>query len=210
MAEFAEKDVFLDNGVLFQGREWVVIFYFKQGCEKMSFEELFKNISPRLKNIARSYKKRVSFANEDDLYQEMSAHLWDKFEDGMPEGLSYSYIVKGCKFFILNYLRKKRNKVMILSLETPLNDEGGKLGDIIPDDKEPLKTRIDRESTINDIKRNGLSAREKEVLSLLLKGYTVREAGKDLGISHVMVVKVKQRIVQKWRKKERVVVTKSL
>jgi DNA-binding NarL/FixJ family response regulator len=49
----------------------------------------------------------------------------------------------------------------------------------------------------------GLTDRERSVLSYLLKGYTVREAAKELGISHVMVVKYKKGIVGKWRKKKR-------
>jgi len=43
---------------------------------------------------------------------------------------------------------------------------------------------------------NGFSKREKDVFGLLLEGYTVREAGGKLGISHVMVVKLKNKIIK--------------
>jgi DNA-binding CsgD family transcriptional regulator len=47
---------------------------------------------------------------------------------------------------------------------------------------------------------NGFSKREKDVFGLLLEGYTVREAGEKLGISHVMVVKLKNRLINKVTK----------
>jgi len=175
----------------------------------MDFETLFKKISPRLKRIARNHNGHGFFIDEDDLYQEMCIHLWKNYKDGQPTGINEAYIVKGCEFHILNYLRKVREKARIVSLEKPINEEGGTLKDILPDGKEPLDKFIDRNLTINDIKNNGFSKREKEVFSLLLSGLTVRETGKELGISHVMVIKYKQRIIKKWQNKCKTKVTKN-
>ena len=160
--------------------------------------------------MARNHNGHGSSIDEDDLYQEMCIHLWKNYKYGQPVGINEAYIVKGCEFHILNYLRKEREKVRIVSLEEPINEEGGTLKDILSDGKEPLDKFIDKDLTIEDIKNNGFTAREKEVFSLLLKGFTVREAGKELGISHVMVVKVKNRIIKKWQKKEKAKVTKKL
>ena len=175
----------------------------------MDFDTLFEKISPRLKRIARNHNNHGSFIDEDDLYQEMCIHLWIKFKDGVPDGINEAYIVRGCEFHILNYLRKEREKVTILSLEEPVNEDGGTLGDILPDTKELPDRYIDRRLTIEEIRGNGFTPREKEVFSLLLNGLTVREAGKELGISHVMVVKLKKRIIKKsqGRERERVLAT---
>lgn len=174
----------------------------------MDFETLLKKVSPRLKSIARSYNGHGFFIDKEDLYQEMCIHLWDNFRDGVPPGINEAYIVKGCKFHMLNYRRKQKEKAVIVSLDKPLNEDGYTLKDILPDKKEPLDRCIDRETIINDIKNNGFSKREKETLPLLLEGYTVREIGEKLGISHVMVVKLKQRIIKKCQKKDKIKVTK--
>ena len=167
----------------------------------MNFEDRLRKITPRLKKIARYHKALGFFIDEDDLYQEMCAYLWNSFRDGVPGNLNDAYIVKGCEFYILNYLRMKREKAMVVSLEKPLNGSGWTLKDILPDTKEPLANYVDRKMTINEIRNNGITEREKEVFSFIIKGYTTREIGKELGISHVMVVKYKQKIIKNWRKK---------
>lgn len=167
----------------------------------MDFETLLKKISPILKIIAKSHNGHGFFIDEEDLYQEMCIHLWSNFADGLSGGVNTSYIVKSCEFYILNYLRKAREKARIVSLEEPINEDGDTLKDILPDRKEPLDKFIDKDLTIEAIRNNCLSRREKEIFSLLLKGLTVREAGKELGVSHVMVVKVKNRIIRKWQRK---------
>ena len=71
---------------------------------------------------------------------------------------------------------------------------------MLPSREEGVDRYLDRKITISDIKNNGFTKREKEVFSLLLEGYTVREAGDRLGISHVMVVKLKKNLIRKWQK----------
>lgn len=209
MAKSAGKDVFLfeDNGVLCQGEAWNAFFLLGVWFD-MDFEILLKKISPRLRRIAKSRNGHGSFIDKEDLYQEMCIHLWNHFKDGVPAGLNGFYIARGCEFHILNYLRREREKATILSLEKPLNEEGYTLKDILPDTKEPLDSYVDRKITLSEIKNNGITKREKEVFSFILEGYTVREIGKKLGISHVMVIKYKQRIIKKWRRKDKIKVTK--
>jgi DNA-binding NarL/FixJ family response regulator len=87
------------------------------------------------------------------------------------------------------------------SLDELIGPEGVTLGEILEDEKGPCASKIENEMTIDDIKGLTMTDREKEVLTFLLKGYTVREAAAELGVSHVMVVKYKKSIVRKWRKK---------
>ncbi len=169
----------------------------------MDFENLIKKISPRLQKIASVYHGR-SFSDGEDLYQEMCMHLWKNFKDGLPAGINESYIVQGCKFHILNVLRKEREKTKILSLDESFNEEGVSLKDSLPDGKESPEVISERKIIIDKIRNNGLSRKEKEVLSYLLDGFSVRGIGKIMGISHVMVIKYKKNLIEKCQREIRV------
>ena len=171
----------------------------------MNFGILLKRISPGLKRLARRLTRGHNihgFFDEEDLYQEMCIHLWNNFKNGVPDNLNDAYIIKGCEFYIRNYLRKKREKAYVISLEKPLNENGDTLKNILTDKREPLDRLVDKKMTIADIRSNGCNEREEKVFSLLLTGYTVREVGERLGISHVMVVKHKKKTLKKWQRKE--------
>ncbi len=178
----------------------------------MDFKTLYERISPRLriraKRIATNHNGHSLFIDDEDLYQEMCIHLWKKFKDGVPAGINEAYIVRGCEFHILNYLRKEREKIRILSLDQPINENGDTLKNVLSNRAESLDRSVDTKITIEHIRNNGLTKREKEVFSLLLEGYTVRETGKELGISHVMVIKYKQRIIKKCQRRGRKRVTR--
>lgn len=168
-----------------------------------NFETLFETLAPALKKTAGRYNGRSFFIDKDDLYQEMSMYLWSNFKDGVPGEINNSYIVRGCQFHILNYLRKEREKIVMLSLDVQINEEGNTLKDILPDTREPVEVSVNRKLIIDEIKNNGFNKKEKEVLLYLLEGFTVREIAGKLGISHVMVVKYKQGIIRKWREKDK-------
>ena len=53
---------------------------------------------------------------------------------------------------------------------------------------------------LEDMQRENWTQREKDILSLSLNGLTVREIGEKLGISHVMVVKLRNKIREKCQK----------
>lgn len=179
----------------------------------MDFKTLYERISPRLritaKRIATNHNGHSLFLDDEDLYQEMCIHLWKKFENGVPDVMNDAYIVRGCEFHILNYLRKVKDKIRILSLDKPINENGDTLKDVLPNRADTLnRSIVDREITTDYIRNNSLTNREKEVFSLLLEGYTVRETGKELGVSHVMVIKYKQTIIKKCQRKGKIKVTK--
>jgi RNA polymerase sigma factor (sigma-70 family) len=175
----------------------------------MGFSELFRKIEHKLRFLARKYKTMCSYFDEEDLYQEMCSYLWRTFKDGVPSHLNDTYIIRGCEFHILNYLRKEKEKIIKMSLEQELNEEGGTLKDILASREEAMDNYLDKKLTIDYIMNNGFSRREKEVFSLLIKGYTVREAGRVLGISHVMVVKLKASLVKKYQRDIKKGVTKN-
>lgn len=162
----------------------------------MRFEELYEKITPRLKRIAGFYNNRGNSFDRDDLFQEMVIHLWNNFKDGVREGLNDSYIIKGCEFHILNYMRKQKEKAYRVSLEEPINENGDTLREILAGYSETPDKTVDKKMLVDHVMNNGFSKKEKDVFKLLLEGYTVREAGIKLGISHVMVVKLKNKIIK--------------
>ncbi len=171
----------------------------------MDFRILLEKITPALKCVARKHLL-YGFYDEGDLFQEMCLFLWNRFSGGMPIGINEAYVIKACEFHILNYLRKGRPRASILSIDEVITPEGLKLEDVLEDKRTIYLSDADQNLSIDDIKSIGLTENEKVVFSLLLQGNTVREAAEKLGISHVMVVKYKKRIIKKWQKK----VTKTL
>ena len=166
----------------------------------MEFKILLEKVTPALKFIARRHLLS-GFYSEEDLYQEMCLYLWQRYGQGLPIGINESYAIKGCEYHLQNFLRKGRPMVVFSSIDELVAPGGVTLGDILEDKSEPLRSRIDSELTIDEIKNIGLTDKERAVLSSLLKGYTAREAARELGISHVMVLKYKKGILKKWRAK---------
>jgi RNA polymerase sigma factor (sigma-70 family) len=164
----------------------------------MDFRILLEKITPALKSIARKHLLR-GFYSEEDLYQEMCLYLWQHYADGLPIGINEAYVIKGCEFHIQNFLRKGRPRVNISSLEMLVSAKGLTLGDILEDKKANFVSGIEDRLTIDEIKSLGLTDKEKLVLSYLLKGYTVRGIAKELGVSHVMVLKYKKNIIKKYK-----------
>jgi len=192
----------MDKGVLCRETldAWKAFFIYRgKKAVFMEFSELFKKIEYKLRFLARKYRTRCSYFDEEDLYQEMCGYLWRTYKDGLPYYLNESYVVRGCEFHILNYMRKEREKVYKISLEAPINENGDTLKENLPSGAESLDRAVDKKMLVNYIMNNGFSKREKDVFGLLLEGHTVREAGQRLGISHVMVVKLKNRLINKAR-----------
>ncbi len=167
----------------------------------MDFDALLKRISPRLKNLSRHLLKiqnnQRSF-NAEDIFQEMCIHLWQKFRNGVPPEFNDAYIIKGCEFHIRNYLRKKTDKFKLISLDEPINETGLSLKDILINTKSGPDVCLNN-ILIHEIRNTLANNKEKDVFNLLIQGHTVRSIGERLGISHVMVVKHKNRIIKRCR-----------
>lgn len=166
----------------------------------MDFRILLEKITPALKYIARKHLL-YGFYDEEDLYQEMCLYLWQNYANGLPIGINEAYVIKACEFHIQNFLRKGRPKAPLSSLDKLISTGNITLGDILEDNKTNLESDIDYKLTVDEIKSIGLSDKERTVFSSLLKGYTVREIAKEMGCSHVMVIKHKKSIIKKWRGK---------
>lgn len=170
----------------------------------MDFEDVFKNLAPSIRQIARGFKTLPSHLDADDLAMEMFYHLWGMWKRGEVEGKTRSFLLQGCKFHGLNYIRKECDRKQMLSLYEPVEGDGLFLETIIPDNASAFTGTIDTEILVQKIRNISLTPRERQVFDLCLKEYTVREMGEELGISHVRVVKILQRVREKVVEKIRV------
>jgi RNA polymerase sigma factor (sigma-70 family) len=166
---------------------------------EMTFEGLVKKIDPKIKAIAARLDGKYTSFSEDDLYQQAVMCLWKKFNDNTLEDKTESYIVQGCSFDMRNHIRTNFKGVdrKSISAFSPINEEGDYLLDVLPaKGADTLEETYDVKMTLKDI-RKILSSREKIVLERSAEGLTTREIGSELGISHVMVVKIKKKIRNK-------------
>lgn len=163
------------------------------------FRELVKKFSPWIKQLASKMPTFSQSIDKDDLYQEMLFHLWERWRKGEFEDKNDAYIKGSCWFHLKNYLRKFREKAKLVSLYEPLGENGITLEELIPDQKPLITQKWDDAIFIQQMKEKELTRREKEVAELLSQGYTLREIGKRLGVSHVMVLKIKEKIAKKFK-----------
>ena len=164
----------------------------------MTFEAMIEKFSPALKKIAGKMNGHGAFFDDEDLYQETLLHLWSAYREGFIEGKTDSYILQGCYFHLKNYLRGINDKALFISLSAPAGDEGLALEEVISFEGMTALEHLEGEfDTRSMIQKSGLTDREHEILRLLMEDMTVREVGNTLGISHVMVVRIKAGISKK-------------
>lgn len=170
---------------------------------KEDFESIIKKLSPTLRRITHKLNGHFTFFDEDDLFQEALEHLWVAFQQGRLEDKTDSYILQGCYFHLKNYLRKTMDKASLTSLNKLIDDDDSTLEDFLACEDNVSIYNLDSLSFIEAGKAKGLTDRELEILSLSIEEFTVREIGKRLGISHVMVLKLKDGIRGKWTRDEK-------
>jgi len=161
------------------------------------FEITINRISPTLKRITHRLNGHFSFFDDDDLFQEALIYLWLSSEKGILDDKTDSYILQGCYFHLKNYLRTTLDKAKLVSLYQPIDKEDTSLEDMLPQAISP-ENPLDKEFIMEAAKYNGINGRELEILAFYMGGMTSREIGEQLGISHVMVLKLKNRIKDKY------------
>jgi RNA polymerase sigma factor (sigma-70 family) len=164
----------------------------------MSFEILVKRISPTVKKIAHKLNGHYTFFNDEDLYQEAMMHLWIDFREGILVDKTDSYILQGCYYHLKNYIRKTQDNAVLVSLNNPIGEEGTVMEEILPADSIDLLDYLESKMEVETVEKKYLTQREKEVLSCFLEGMSMREIGRKIGISHVMVLKIRNKIKDKY------------
>ena len=122
----------------------------------------------------------------------------DKVEilSGLFEGKTDSFILQGCYFFLKNLLRKMHKGVdcHVLSIDIPRSESGCSWADLlVVKGSQHTKRGIDAHLLVGELFRH-LNGRERNVFTMRTEGFTMREIGQVLGVSHVMVVKVEKKI----------------
>ena len=110
-----------------------------------------------------------------------------------------SYILQGCYFHLKNYLRTTLDKTKLTSLNSLIDAQDTTLEETLASKEGKERDDLDAALLEDSVALKGLSKREKKVLQLSMDGLTTREIGEKLGISHVMVVKIKAHIKEKCR-----------
>ncbi|MFA6358274.1 MAG: sigma-70 family RNA polymerase sigma factor [Candidatus Omnitrophota bacterium] len=163
----------------------------------MIFEELHRKLSPTIKRIAYKLNGHYRSFNHDDLYQEAVIHLWVDFSKGKLSDKTDSYILQGCYFYLKNYIRKVNERSNVTSIDAVLSaNDDATVEDILgkfwscQDCRDDLHNKFLAQS----IQNNGFSPREKKLLVYSSQGLTTRDIGRRMGVSHVSVVKLMQKV----------------
>ncbi len=169
----------------------------------MSFEELHQKLSPTIKRIAYRLNGHYRSFSHEDLYQEATIHLWSNFCKGVLSDKTDSYILQGCYFHLKNYIRKVNERSNVISIDATLSaHEDSTVEDVLGqywacDD---CRSQLHDKFLVQSIRNNGFDPKEKRLLDYFSQGLTTRDIGKRMGISHVSVVKLMQKVRVKARK----------
>ena len=174
----------------------------------MSFEILVRKLSPTLRRIAGKLDCHFSFVDDQDLFQEALIHLWSRFKLGDLDDKTDSCILQGCYFHLKNYVGKTRDSAVLLSLSSIPDGDGARFEETLDAKALASYDEVEGSLQIEAMAGSGITQREKDVLSFSLEGMTTREIGKKLGISHVSVVKIRNKIKEKYERLNGVPVAK--
>lgn len=164
-----------------------------------SFEALVGKLSPTLRRITRKLNGHFTFM-DDQTFQEALIHLWCDFQSGSLDDKTDSYILQGCYFHLKNYIRKSQDPATLLSLNSMMEEDGPHLEEMLVADGRPSCEQVETRLEVEAMTGAGTSQRERDVLFFCLEGLTTREIGKKLGISHVSVVKIRNKIRERYEK----------
>jgi RNA polymerase sigma factor (sigma-70 family) len=169
----------------------------------MSFEELHQKLSPTIKRIAYRLNGHYRSFSHEDLYQEATVHLWSNFLKGKLSDKTDSYILQGCYFHLKNYIRKVNERANVISIDATLSaHEESTVEDILGHQWacDDCRGELHNKFLAQSIRNNGFNPQEKRLLDYFSQGLTTRDIGKRMGVSHVSVVKLMQKIRVKARK----------
>jgi DNA-binding NarL/FixJ family response regulator len=139
---------------------------------------------------------------QKDLMQEMFLHLANV--ETVEAGQTLSWYLKGCEFHARNYLKRgrsidslKRAHNAVALNETPSDEDrhGGNVTQPQPLGPIQIQGEMLSADIVNQIVPR-LTDMQQRVLFLLLKGYGVREAGREIGITHPAVIKHRKKIAR--------------
>lgn len=178
-------------------------FFLFQERILVSFEALIKEISPKLRGIVYKVSGHLRLSDAEDLYGEVVARLWEEYQAGRLLDKTNSYVLQSCYFFLKNYLRKNSGKASFVSMDALLADGVIDFESFSLESEENVRSPAvaeDLDELMERVFYNELTRKEKEIAFFYMQGWTTREIGERLGVSHVNVLKVEEEIRRKCRK----------
>jgi len=189
----------VSTNTLFNNLSHILIFHAKQKWHASCIQTLIMNNNEVFTIIQKFEIVSRSLANKwgkpeswQDIYSDMCCALVTK--NSRLKDKPEAYVIRACKNeAINNYLRgksvcsKPREDVLILSMDC--------LSEGIPSPREFVK-EIHLKILIEKIFRI-LTAREKQVASLIQDGYTEKEIAQEIRVSQQRVNRIKKKIRQK-------------
>ena len=169
---------------------------------KAELNEILNKIKYQLKAIIYKLNIKYQYIDSDDLYQEAILYLWQQYNTGKLKNKNNSYILQGCYYYLKNHIRKyvkfKENQInynFYYNTDKSKKEigEGNKLN--YP---EPTSYDLDEYLYYDEFKKD-LSFKEKALLNMRFRGLSSREIGKELGISHTMVSRMRRKIIDKYK-----------
>ena len=169
---------------------------------KRELDKIINRIRYQLKAIIRKINIKYQYIDIDDLYQEALLYLWQQNEIGKLKNKNDSYILQGCYYHLKNHIRTniKDNYKQINSLDSTNSFYGtpDKNNKNKEENQDVFYQNFDEHLYQEEFNKR-LSLREKILLDLRIKGLTIREIGKKMGISHTMVAKMRKKIIEKYK-----------
>ena len=167
----------------------------------MKYETVLDRLSPKIRAISKKVKTRYTYCDEDDFFQEAVLNLWLLHKEGKLDDKTDSYILQGCYFLLKNYIRRicKSVDAASVSMNEQVDDEGRTIGDTLPADVYHSGTDSVEIVLMLEEAEGLFTDRERDLFYYQLEGYTVREIGEKMGVSHVSVVKAGSKMREKCR-----------
>jgi DNA-directed RNA polymerase specialized sigma24 family protein len=131
----------------------------------------------------------------DDLLQEASVHIW--LTEMRRPGQTSSWYLQSCKFHLQHYLASGRSvdsfKRGSSQIDQATDTEEGEALEELRDSGDTVFTWVSARE-IMELLSPHLSDTERAVLECLSEGLGPREIGRELSMSHTMVIKHRRRI----------------
>ena len=169
---------------------------------KTELNTILNRLQYQLKGIIRKLNINYQYIDSDDLYQEIMLYLWQQNKSGSLQGKNDSYILQGCYYYLKNYIRKHLKPIYKQTdhvYDENLLDRNQQVGKNGPSKNQFLFGQPLDEYLYYEEFNQDLSMKEKTLLHLRMRGLSNREIGKELGISHTMVSRMRQKIQKKFQ-----------
>ena len=164
--------------------------------------EIINRLRYQLKAIIRKLNIKYEYVDSEDFYQEALLYLWQQNESGKLKDKNDSYILQGCYYYLKNYIRKyikPAYRKIDQAHYFNLSEQNREIDNNIPIKLQNHANDNLDEYLYYDEFNKYLSMKEKVLLNLRMKGLSTREIGKELGISHTMVSKMRKKIIMKYK-----------